>query len=121
MRSGHGQTSQAEYIGIAVLGSSLVVAAIAMTSIQDQSALGAPGYWAWVLTGLQVVALRTAATGRAWGWLLGASVQVPWIAYALATAQIGFIPGCLVSCVVQAHGYLRRQTATPRLKEPTYA
>lgn len=111
----------AHEIGLAVLGASLVVAAIAFTSIHDRSALGAPGYWAWILTGLQVAALRTAATGKEWGWLLGSSVQIPWIAYALATAQIGFVPGCLVSGAVQAHGYLRRQTATPRLEEPTYA
>lgn len=118
MRRGHDTTSQ---IGIAVLGSTLVVAAIAVTSVQDGSALGAPGYWAWILTGLQVLALRTAATGKDWGWLLGASVQLPWIAYALATAQIGFVPGCLVSGAVQAHGYLRHQVVTPRLEKPTYA
>ena len=97
-----------------------MVAAIAVTSTQDGSALGAPGCWAWILTGLQVVALRSAATGKDWGWLLGASVQLPWIAYAMATAQIGFIPGCLVSGAVQAHGYLRRQMALPHLEEPTY-
>jgi len=118
MRRGHGATN---HIGIAALGSSGLVVAIAITSIQDGSALGAPGYWAWILTGLQVAALRTAATGKDWGWLLGASVQLPWIAYAVATAQIGFIPGCLISAAVQAHGYLRRQTRQPRLKEPTYA
>jgi hypothetical protein len=98
-----------------------MVAAIAVTAIPDQSALGAPGYWAWILTGLQVAALRTAATGKDWGWLLGASVQLPWIAYALATAQIGFVPGCLVSGAVQAHGYLRRQSAGPPLERTTYA
>lgn len=118
MRRGHETTNQ---IGLALLGSSLLVAAIAVTSIQDGSALGAPGYWAWILTGLQVAALRTAATGKDWGWLLGASVQLPWIAYAVATAQIGFVPGCVVSVAVQAHGYLRRQPFKPRLEEPTYA
>ncbi|MEX0796658.1 MAG: hypothetical protein WD274_08190 [Acidimicrobiia bacterium] len=118
MRRGHETTNQ---IGLALLGSSLLVAAIAATSVQDGSALGAPGYWAWILTGLQVAALRTAATGKDWGWLLGASVQLPWIAYALATAQIGFIPGCLVSAAVQAHGYLGRRPGTARFEEPTYA
>lgn len=118
MRRGHGTTN---HIGLAALGSSALVAAIAVTSIQDSSALGAPGYWAWMLTGLQVAALRTAATGKNWGWLLGASVQLPWIAYALATAQIGFVPGCLISGAVQAHGYVRRQTRQPRLEKPTYA
>lgn len=118
MRSGHEATN---HIRLAVFGAGLLVAAIAVTSIQDSSALGAPAYWAWILTGLQVVALRTAAGGRDWGWLLGASVQLPWIAYALVTAQFGFVPGCLISGAVQAHGYLRRQGSAPRLEEPTYA
>jgi hypothetical protein len=118
MRREHGTN---DHLGLAALGSCVLVAAIAFTSIQDHSALGSPGYWAWVLTGIQVAALRTVATGKDWGWLLGASVQLPWIAYALATAQIGFVPGCVVSGAVQAHGYLRPQTGTPRLEEPTYA
>ena len=121
MRGEHGETTGPDHIGIAVLGSCVLVAAIGVTSTQHPSALGAPGYWAWILTGLQVLALRTAATGREWGWLLGASVQLPWIAYALATAQVGFVPGCLISAAVQAHGYLRRRTARPRLEKPTYA
>lgn len=121
MRDEHGDTTRPDHIGLGVLGSSVLVAAIVVTSIGDRSALGAPGYWAWILTGLQVVALRTAASGRDWGWLLGASVQLPWIAYALVTAQLGFIPGCLVSAAVQAHGYLRRHTARLNRQEPTYA
>ncbi len=118
MRRGH---EPSNHLGLVVMGSGALVAAIALTSVRDGSALGAPGYWAWILTGVQVLALRCAATGKDWGWLLGASVQLPWIAYALATAQIGFVPGCLVSAAVQAHGYLRRQVVTPRHEEPTYA
>lgn len=121
MRNGHGDQARASQVGIAATGSTVVVVAIVVSSIGDQSALGAPVYWAWILTGLQVVALRTAATGRPWGWLLGASVQLPWIAYALLTAQIGFVPGCLVSAVVQAHGYLRQPSSPPQFKEATYA
>ncbi|MGH8871072.1 MAG: hypothetical protein ACRDWS_03770 [Acidimicrobiia bacterium] len=34
------------------------------------------------------------------GMGLGASVQAPWIAYAVLTGQYGFIPGCTVSAVV---------------------
>jgi hypothetical protein len=115
------ESRKADHIGLAILGSSLLIAAIVATSIHVESALGAPGYWAWVLTGLQVLALRTAATGRDWGWLFGASVQLPWIAYAVATAQIGFVPGCLISAAIQARGYLRSQARQPRFEEPTYA
>jgi hypothetical protein len=121
MRDTHGDQNEAHPIGIAALGSSVAVAAIIVTSIGDDSMLGAPAYWAWVLTGLQVLALRSIAAGKAWGWLLGASVQFPWIAYALVTAQFGFIPGCLVSGLVQAHGYLRRQSPGPQFEEATYA
>jgi hypothetical protein len=121
MRSEPGESRTSDHIGLAVIGSTALIGAIVMTSIHDQSTLGAPGYWAWVLTGFQVAALRTAATGREWGWLLGASVQLPWIAYALITAQFGFVPGCLISAGVQAHGYLRRQAGGRRLEKPTYA
>ncbi len=120
MRSSHDTRTSPQHLGVAILGSFVLVAAIVVTSIQDGSAFGTPGYWAWILTGFQVVALRAAATGRSSGWLLGASVQLPWIAYALVTSQFGFIPGCLISAVVQANGYLRR-SPTSHLKKPTYA
>ena len=61
--------------------------------------------WPWVLTALQVVGLWAAGRGLGVGWLLGGSVQIPWIVYALLTDQIGFLPGCLVSACVQLHSY----------------
>lgn len=85
--------------------SGLVVA----TTWRDETPLGAPHYWPFLLTGLQVLALWSAGRGRWWGWLLGGSVQVPWIAYAVVTTQFGFIPGCAVSAAVQTHSFLRRQ------------
>ena len=76
--------------------------------------LGAAGYWTWLLTGLQVLALWGAGTKRWWGWLLGAAVQPPWVAYALLTGQFGFIPGCVISAVVQTHSVVRgRSYARP--------
>ena len=69
--------------------------------------LGAPAYWAWVLTGLQVIALWAAGRKQWWAWLLGAGVQPVWIVYALVTGQVGFIPGCLVSAAVQLYNFLR--------------
>ena len=108
-------------LGLVGLGVATIVVAILAASAIDGSPLCAPGYWAWVLTGLQVAALRGAATGRSWGWLLGASVQLPWITYATVTAQFGFIPGCLISCAVQGHGYLRRRGSDSQWKRPTYA
>lgn len=122
MRREHGATTRSDRIGLAVLGCCALVVAIVTTSIQDGSAIGAPAYWAWILTGIQVVGLRAAASGNASGWLIGASVQFPWIAYALVTAQFGFIPGCVISGVVQTHGYLRRHhSASRNHKGPIYA
>ncbi|MGH9054039.1 MAG: hypothetical protein ACRDWX_13755 [Acidimicrobiia bacterium] len=90
--------------GIAALVfSGLVVA----TAWKDGTPLGAPRYWPWLLTGLQVMALWSAGKGRRWGWLLGGSLQVPWIVYAVVTTQLGFIPGCAVSAAVQTHSFLR--------------
>ena len=88
------------------------------TARHDEAALGAPGYWPWLLTGLQVLALWSAGGGRWWGWLLGGSVQLPWIAYAAMTTQLGFIPGCLVSAAVQTHSFLRRDMGGKRHDMP---
>lgn len=71
------------------------------------SPLGAPQYWPWLLTGLQVLALWAAGAKRGWGWLLGGAVQPVWVTYAVVTGQIGFIPGCLISAAVQAHSFVR--------------
>ena len=72
-------------------------------------------HWPWVLTALQVLGLWAAGRGLRCGWLLGGTVQFPWIAYALLTNQIGFIPGCLVSACVQLYSY--SAAVAPRGKE----
>ncbi len=91
-----------------------------ITAARSDAPLGAPSYWAWLLTGLQVFALWSAGGGRGWGWLLGAVVQVPWIAYAAVTAQLGFIPGCAVSAAVQAQSFLadRPRAGGLRVRDP---
>ena len=109
------------HIALSALGVTSIVACIVATSTGDSSPLGAPAYWAWVLTGLQVMALRIAASGNPAGWLFGASIQLPWITYAFVTAQFGFVPGCLVSAAVQAHGYLRGRPVPNSTKQATYA
>jgi hypothetical protein len=92
---------------ICALGSSLALSTVVVTTGWGATArLGAPTYWPWLLTGLQVLALWSAGTHRWWGWLLGAAVQPPWIAYAVVTTQFGFIPGCAVSAAVQTHSFL---------------
>lgn len=63
--------------------------------------------WAWVLTTLQIACLWSVGRGWRSAWLLGAAVQPLWIVYAVVTDQIGFIPGCTVSGVVQLRTWLR--------------
>jgi hypothetical protein len=82
-------------------------AAVAATAWGSETRIGAPSYWPWLLTGLQVLALWAAGTKKWWGWLLGASVQPLWIAYALVTGQLGFIPGCAISAAVQTYSFAR--------------
>lgn len=90
----------------AAVAAQALSAVVVLTAAGTDASLGAPIYWPWLLTGLQVLALWSAGTGRWWSWLLGAAVQLPWIAYALVTGQLGFIPGCSISAAVQAHRFL---------------
>jgi hypothetical protein len=88
--------------------------AVTVTSRTDPSELGAPAYWTWALTGLQVAAMGVAGRGRAWGWMVGSAVQPGWIAYALLTNQLGFVIGCAISTGVQLSAYLRANASTGR-------
>lgn len=96
--------------GVRLAGSILLSGGVSLlvvvSSLSEDTRLGAPAYWAWVLTGLQVVALWAAGHQRWWGWLLGAGVQPAWITYAALTGQYGFIPGCVVSGAVQLNNFL---------------
>lgn len=96
-------TTRLALAAVCSLGVSVGVLATAAT---DQSQLGAPAFWPWILTALQVVALWAAGRSFWWGWLLGGSVQMPWIAYAIVTKQIGFLPGCVVSALVQVNSFI---------------
>jgi hypothetical protein len=86
------------------------------SGLRYDSALGALTVWPWLLTGLQVLALWSAGRRYWWGWLMGGSVQLPWIAYAVMTEQVGFIPGCLISASVQLYGFLRNSTRTMHME-----
>lgn len=94
------------FLGISATVTGLLV----VSAWSADTQLGAPGYWSWVLTGLQVLSLWAAGGKKWWAWALGAAVQPPWIAYALLTGQIGFIPGCLISAAVQTHSFMRART-----------
>jgi hypothetical protein len=103
----HHESTARSRLTVGVVAAAGLSLAVVVSAWRDDSSLGAPLLWPWLLTGLQVLALWSAGRGRWWGWLLGGSVQIPWIAYAAMTDQIGFIPGCAVSASVQIYSYLR--------------
>lgn len=106
-------------VGSAVLSGGISVLVV-LSAWQTDSKLGAPLYWAWVLTGLQVVALWAAGRRRWWAWLLGAGVQPVWIVYAVLTSQYGFVPGCVISAAVQLHNFVAdRDTDRPSGSSPS--
>lgn len=94
---------------LAATGLSIIVVA---SAFPHDSGLGAPTLWPWLLTGLQVLSLWSAGRRYWWGWLMGGSVQLPWIAYAVMTEQVGFVPGCLISATVQLYTFARNTTPT---------
>jgi hypothetical protein len=104
---------------------SLTLSLAVLTSSGGPEPLGASPLWPWLLTGLQVLALWASGSDRWWGWLFGAAVQPVWIAYAVVTGQLGFLPGCAVSAWVQLQAFLRqsRPPAVPVEAEevPAYA
>lgn len=48
-------------------------------------------WWSWILTAGGVIGLYLAGQKRAIGWAVGLAMQVLWVAYAIATDQLGFL------------------------------
>lgn len=107
--------------GWLVASAAASVAVVMSAHLQPESPLGVPGWWSWLLTGAQLVALTAAGTGRGWGWIIGAAVQPPWIAYAVMSGQLGFIPGCAVSAAIQTASFVRHRTRPPHEPQPAAA
>jgi hypothetical protein len=94
-------------IGVWLCLAATLCLAVTVSFRIDASELGAPVYWTWALTGLQVMALWVAGRGQAWGWMVVSAVQPGWIAYALLTEQLGFVIGCAIPTGVQLSAYVR--------------
>jgi uncharacterized membrane protein (UPF0136 family) len=62
-----------------------------------------PWWWSWLLTAVGIVGLYAAGSRKRWGWGVGLGAQVLWIAYALTTAQWGF----LISAAAYGSVYVR--------------
>ncbi|QWS68208.1 PnuC-like nicotinamide riboside transporter [Gordonia phage VanLee] len=77
-------------------------------------------WWSWLLASIGVFGLYL-TTRKLWqGFVIGVGVQVLWIAYALATDQLGFIFSALAYGSVNALGFYRwtRPAETPADPEP---
>jgi len=61
----------------------------------------------WLLVVGGVAGNFLAGDGRRWAWLVLFGLQPVWIAYALATGQVGFVLGSLAYAGAQLNGYLR--------------
>lgn len=51
--------------------------------------------WSYLLAAVGILGIWLAGRKSAWGWAVGLGAQLLWIAYALVTAQYGFILSAL--------------------------
>lgn len=64
-------------------------------------------WWSWLLATLGVTGLWFAGNKSTLGWVIGISVQALWIAYAIATAQWGFIFSALAFAGVNIRNLIK--------------
>lgn len=63
-------------------------------------------WWSWILTAIGISGLWAVGSKKAWGWFVGISAQVLWVAYSLATEQYGFLVSALAYGTVYVRNYL---------------
>lgn len=61
--------------------------------------------WSYALGALGVLGVWLAGRKSAWGWGVGFAAQFPWLAYALVTAQWGFIATAVAYGTVYARNW----------------
>jgi hypothetical protein len=64
-------------------------------------------YGSYVLAVFGLIGMWMAGKQNRWGWAMSTCTQVLWIAYAILTAQYGFIPGSTSYMVVYIRNFLR--------------
>lgn len=62
-------------------------------------------WWSYVLAPFGLAGLWMAGRRNAWGWALSFCTQAMWAAYAIQTAQWGFLPGTLGYSIVYARNF----------------
>jgi len=58
--------------------------------------------WSIVLSAVGLVGVYLTGKYNSWGWAVGLFAQVPWITYALTTAQYGFLISAAVFGTIYA-------------------
>jgi hypothetical protein len=75
--------------------------------------------WSWVLSAVGIIGLTLAGSRRSTGWAIGLAAQALWIAYAVVTAQWGFIASAVAYGVTYGRNWIiwrraeRAAVATP--------
>lgn len=64
-------------------------------------------WWSWLLATLGVTGLWFAGNKSTWGWVIGISVQVLWLVYAISTAQYGFIFSAIAFATVNIRNLIK--------------
>ena len=72
-------------------------------------------YWSYYLApfGLTGMYLAGRKNKPAYGWLLSCFTQLLWLAYAVTTAQFGFIPGTLGYLVIYIKNWRTNRAPAP--------
>lgn len=63
-------------------------------------------YWSWILTLFGVLGIFLAGKKNKWGWIIGIFSQFLWIAFALVTAQYGFIVASVLYGSIYAKNFI---------------
>lgn len=70
--------------------------------------------WSFLLAAVGVAGLWIAGRNNRWGWFIGLSAQLLWVAYALVTEQYGF----LLSAFAYGFVYAKNFYAWRKKEEP---
>lgn len=66
--------------------------------------------WSWILPCFGLFALWAGGNRWHWGWLVGLTGEVLWLAYGIATRQYGFALSALAFGTMYARNYWRWRT-----------
>lgn len=69
-------------------------------------------WWSWLLTAIGATGLLMAGSRNQYGWAVGLSAQVLWVAYAVSTEQWGFLASALIYGSVYGRNFLKWRKAT---------